>query len=92
MFKVNNKDSRTKPIASFRCLYCLLWSYFTPCSTVSIVNFEHVIADWTNSENKRSGMTYFEKPLQNCDPKKIDPIAQIKWKEITGRSTKPTYL
>ena len=28
MFKVNNKDIRT---------------YFTPCSSVSIVNFEHVI-------------------------------------------------
>ena len=23
-----------------------LWTYFTPCSTVSIVNFEHVIAGW----------------------------------------------
>ena len=29
MFKVNNKDART---------------YFIPCSTVSMVNFEHVIA------------------------------------------------
>ena len=29
MFKVNNKDTRT---------------YFTLCSSVSIVNFEHVIA------------------------------------------------
>ena len=28
---------------SFWCLYC---KYFTPCSTVSIVNFEHVNADW----------------------------------------------
>ena len=33
MFKVNNKDNRTRP-------------YFTPCSSVSIVNFEHVNADW----------------------------------------------
>ena len=31
MLKVNNKDNRTTP-------------YFTPCSSVSIVNFEHVIA------------------------------------------------
>ena len=30
MFKVNHKDTRTAP----------------PCSSVSIVNFEHVIADW----------------------------------------------
>ena len=29
MFKVNNKDTRTTP--------------FTPCSSVSIVNFKHVI-------------------------------------------------
>ena len=35
MFKVNNKDSRTTPMA-----------YFTPCSSVSIVNFEHVIDGW----------------------------------------------
>ena len=31
MFKDNNKDTRT---------------YFTPCSSVSIVNLEHVIFDW----------------------------------------------
>ena len=31
MSKFNNKDTRT---------------YFTPCSSVSIVNFEHVIAGW----------------------------------------------
>ena len=32
MFKVNNKDTRMTP--------------FTSCSSVSIVNFEHVNADW----------------------------------------------
>ena len=31
MFKVNNKDTRTT---------------FTPCSSVSNVNFEHKIASW----------------------------------------------
>ena len=36
MFKVNNKDTRT---------------YFTPCSSVSVVNFEHVIADWASIKN-----------------------------------------
>ena len=39
MFKVNNKDTRTTPVVSFWCLS-------TPCSSVSIVNFEHVIASW----------------------------------------------
>ena len=39
MFKVNNKDTRKIPVASF-------WTYFTPCSSVSTVNFEHVLASW----------------------------------------------
>ena len=39
MLKVNNKDTRTTPMAS-------PWTYFTPCSSVSIVNFEHLIAGW----------------------------------------------
>ena len=46
MFKVNSKDTRTTLIASFCCVYCKLSTYFTPCSSVSVVNFEHVIADW----------------------------------------------
>ena len=35
MFKVNDKNTRTAPMA-----------YFTPYSSVSIVNFEHVFAGW----------------------------------------------
>ena len=46
MFKVNNKDTKTTPVASFWYLYCYIWTYFTPCSSVSIVIFEHVIAGW----------------------------------------------
>ena len=42
MSKSNNKDTRTMPMA-------LLWTYFTPCSSVSIVNFERVIAGWEKS-------------------------------------------
>ena len=33
-------------LASFCCLYCSLWTYFTPYPSVSTVNFEHVIAGW----------------------------------------------
>ena len=33
-------------IASFWCLYCELWTYFTPCSSVFTVNFKHVITGW----------------------------------------------
>ena len=44
MFKVHNKDTRCRSgvfIVNFG-------KYLTPCSTVSIVNFKHVIADWKN--------------------------------------------
>ena len=40
MFKVNNKDTSTTSMASFWYLYCKLLTYFTPCSSVSIVNVE----------------------------------------------------
>ena len=46
MFKVNNKNTKATPMASVWCLYWELWTYFTPCSSVFIVNFENVIADW----------------------------------------------
>ena len=48
--KVSGKASVTPGQVSrqawFWCLYCWLWTYFIPYSSVSIVNFEHVIADW----------------------------------------------
>ena len=40
MLKVNNKDTRTAPLASFWCFHCQLRPYFTPCSSISIDNFE----------------------------------------------------
>ena len=49
MFKVNNRNTRRR-----REIYSKLtiktpeqryWTYFTPCSSASIVIFEHVIAD-----------------------------------------------
>ena len=33
-------------LASFWCLYCYLWTYFTPSSSVIIVNFEQVNTGW----------------------------------------------
>ena len=46
MFKVNNKDTRTTPLASFWYLYCKLGMYLTPCSSISIVNIQQVNAWW----------------------------------------------
>ena len=41
MIYVNSKDTRTTPGV-----------YFTPCSSVSIVNFEHVIAGWKSTKKE----------------------------------------
>ena len=40
--KVNKKDTRPTPLLSQEENI----TYFTPCSSVSIVNFEHVIVGW----------------------------------------------
>ena len=55
MFKVNNKNTRTRceicskltvTTPEKRTLNIQLLTYFTPCSSVSIINFKHVIAGW----------------------------------------------
>ena len=49
LLKVNNRNTR------WRCEIYSNLTYFTPCSSVSIVNFEHVDADWelgSSMENK----------------------------------------
>ena len=43
MFKVNNKNTRTTSLTSFWRFYCLLWTYFTPFTSVSINDFEQVM-------------------------------------------------
>ena len=63
MFKVRNRNTRTtcevcskltktprqrQWYPSCWCLYCQLWTYFTPCSIVSIFNFEQVNAGFDN--------------------------------------------
>ena len=42
MFKVNNKDTNGVVLVSL----LLMLTYFTSCSSVSIVNFEHWISGW----------------------------------------------
>ena len=48
MFEANNTETRTTSDV-FRFLYCYLWTYLSPCSSVSIVNFENAIAGWIQS-------------------------------------------
>ena len=42
LLKVKNRNTRTR---------CELSLKLTPCSSVSIVNFEHIIAGWVNNLN-----------------------------------------
>ena len=67
MFKVNNKDTKTKSLTSFWFLYCYLWTYFAHCPSVSVVNIEHVTAGWeeaiTAQKMKFSMKDFFSK----CD-------------------------
>ena len=35
MFTVNNKETRTRQMTSFRCLYCYLWTHFVPYSSIA---------------------------------------------------------
>ena len=46
MFKVNDKDTRVTSITSFWHVYCWLKTNFEPFSSVSIVDFEHVLVYW----------------------------------------------
>ena len=46
MFKVNNKDTRTTPIANVLVSLFLTSNTFHTCSSVSIVTFEQVNAGW----------------------------------------------
>ena len=47
-FKVNNWNTRTR---------CWPWTYLKPCSSISVVNFEHVIARWdANKSNDKNSV------------------------------------
>ena len=68
MFKVNNRNTRIRyEICSKLTIktperrhwrhsgvFIVNLTYFTPCSSVSIVNFERVTADWVHSVTGKS--------------------------------------
>ena len=47
LFKVNNRNSRTR--CEIYTKLTIKTTYFTPCSSVSIVDFEQVNADWVTA-------------------------------------------
>ena len=72
LLKVNNRNTRTRcEICStltvktperrqshfiFWFLYCERWTYLTPCSSVSVVNFEYAIAGWKVISDQLTGL------------------------------------
>ena len=50
MFKVNNKDTKTTPMTSSGVFIINFEHISQLCPSVSIVNFEHVIAGWVVSK------------------------------------------
>ena len=46
MVKNINKNTRTTSLMSFWCFYYWLGTYFTPFSSVSIIDFEQVNVSW----------------------------------------------
>ena len=74
MFKVNN---------------VVLVSYFTPCSNVSIVNFEHVIAGWVSV----SLPSWIILSLSHDTKSHIEKIGHIPYSyEIQNFEIKPTFF
>ena len=68
-----------RPLASFWCLHCKLWTYFPPRSKVCIVNFEQENVGWHDLSDpemhsepcQTSKMELFVKILGGFFPKKF---------------------
>ena len=58
MFKVNNKDNQNDAWSCSGCFYCWLWTYFIPCSSVSIINFVQVNSGWDIFSNLKISLVY----------------------------------
>ena len=57
LIKVDKKDTRTTLMASLWCLFCWLWTDFTHCSGVSIVDFQQASAGWDINIDRRGPHT-----------------------------------
>ena len=58
MFKVSNKGTRTTHAWRRSGAFIVNFEYLTPCSSVSSVNFEHVIAGWEKLTVHRYSTTW----------------------------------
>ena len=60
MFKVKNENTTTTSFTWFWCFYCQLWTYSTPFSSVSIVDFEQVNASSELNEDTKTFFLFFK--------------------------------
>ena len=72
MFKVNDRRIRTRceiysklTIKKPEQSYCYLWTHFTPCSSVSIVNFEQINAGWVLTLQKLTLLKWMRYIFEN---------------------------
>ena len=65
MFKVNSKGTRMTSMTLFWCTYYQLLTYFTPCSSVSTVDFQQI-----NAAQERS-FRAFEAATESCSGKQM---------------------
>ena len=95
MFKVNFRNTRaiceicsklkiktSKWCALFWCLYCYFWTYFTYCSSVSIVDFEQINAGWVtllDSTKFFLAEVMHHKRKSNCNGRAPDHRMQVKF-------------
>ena len=46
VFGLDSEETRMTPLTSCWCLYCLLWAWLAPFSSVSVVDFGQVNVGW----------------------------------------------
>ena len=81
MSKVNNKVTRM----TFCCLCCLLWTYFTPFSSVLIVDFKHVSVSGSHPIKLKTLKLLTAATINRCT--KIF----VKW-QLIKKDSDPKYL
>ena len=80
MFKVSYRNTRTRCeiyskltinrttlLLLLWYLYCQLWTYFTPCSTISIVKFEQANVGWEDVKGFKSRVRVTSFTCLDCE-------------------------
>ena len=89
MFPLKSEDKRMTWWTLFQCIYCQLWTYFTPFSSVSMVDIEQVNVWWFGQN--LSYTEPFTEPIA-CKCNEFDFLFfEISWAN-TSISILPSFL